>query len=776
MIRNSHWILLCMVASFSAAAEEHDADSGGAALVPTASEAQQASAVAQALDEMTISSRNADDPHSRTELGKLTEATPISGTTVSADTLEHLQLVNNLLELGKRVPGISMVRNMRIPDGGKLYTENRIDGMRAIATNTSVLDEIDGANIDHIDVITGPGSALYGSGALGGTISVVTRQPPEAFKAKISQEFGSWGFNRSQGNVGTTFADGRIGVLLDGSTMDNDGWRRNHAADNQDAAAEHKYGEAFRAVVRLTDTTKLNVGLDQLHYDYRWAGGLRMSKFNQDWRQVEAGTYGQYVDDYATRSISVQQMLGDSAELKIAYARRTDDGINNGNGGSGGANSVICDDGSTANNTSIAAGKTVRCSVVNQGVWIAGNAFVPGKMTNATVTNTIKVTNVVLESTTALLRKEFDLAKSTLYLGMDYYTVATDSVTYNNVYNALQAQAGYWAQGTLASAGTMARERNATPYIHYEFSPLDKLRFHIGERFDRVTYATDDRASANKNVAKTYTAQIMKTGVTYDLTPSHLLWGNWSESFNPPAISTLLSSAAGGVTTLAANLAPEHSDTYEIGLRGEFEKIRVHYDVALYHTANHGFVVARECTAAEKTALNGGSLCNINENAGELTAKGLESTWSWAANAWMDFGATYTYSEAYFNKYVTKAFDFSGNSYQAMPRNRLNLRVAVKPAPGWMVELEGDHLSKYYVDNQNSSSYARPDLFNVRASYRSNDWSFWLHALNITDRTYATRVGYSTIAGQSVLAASAGQGNAGSYTPLTIRVGASYEF
>lgn len=102
----------------------------------------------------------------------------ISGATVGKDEIEHLQLVNNLLELGKRVPGISMVRNMRIPDGDKLYTENRIDGMRAVSTNTSVFDEADMANIDRIDVITGPGSALHGSGALGGTIQPV--YPPAA--------------------------------------------------------------------------------------------------------------------------------------------------------------------------------------------------------------------------------------------------------------------------------------------------------------------------------------------------------------------------------------------------------------------------------------------------------------------------------------------------------------------------------------------------------------------------------------------------------------------
>src|SRR5450830_271824 len=134
------------------------------------------------LESMTITAKKSDDPHTRTELGKLTEATPMSGATVTAEELEHLQLVNNLLELGKRVPGISMVRNMRIPDGGKLYTENRIDGMRTIATNTSVLDEIDGANIDHIDVITGPGSALYGSGSLGARLMFLRVSPLKLLK------------------------------------------------------------------------------------------------------------------------------------------------------------------------------------------------------------------------------------------------------------------------------------------------------------------------------------------------------------------------------------------------------------------------------------------------------------------------------------------------------------------------------------------------------------------------------------------------------------------
>lgn len=731
---------------------------------PTAKKAEPKAKVQENrfLEEMVVSADSDKPVQQRTELGKLNEYTPISGAVVSEEQIEHLQLVNNLLELGKRVPGISMVRNMRIPDGGKAYTESRIDGMRATALNTSVLDGVDAANIERIEVITGPASALYASGALGGTISVFTRQPPRDFGAKLSQEVGSWGFKRTQGNVGTSVADGRFAFIVTGSTMDNDGWRKTSAAADQNAAEEHKNGNAVKLLFRPTETTKITVDYDQLHYDYRWAGTLRMTKFDQDWRQSEAGTYGKAIDNYTTQSVRLLQMIGERGELTLAYGQVSDDTTGYGGAGSGGANNVICDD-TGALAAPLAAGKTVKCRAVNN---------------SAAVTNTLKNGNTTNKTTTALFRQEFDFAKMSLYVGTDMYQITTDSATYNNVFNALQAQAGQWAKGTVSSLGSVTVQEENTPFVHVEFSPLDKLRFHIGERFSKVTNKVDDRTAANKDVQMTVKDNVTRSGVTYDLNQSHVIWGNVAETFNPAATSTLLDSSAKGTAgnTIGANLAPEKALTNEIGFRGRFEDIGLHYDVALYHTDNKGFVVARDCIAAEQTALNKGAACTVNENAGELTASGLESMFAWAAKPWLDVGATYTFSRAYYNSYKTKTVDYSGNSYQSMPLQRLNLRVAVKPAPGWQVELEGDYISSYYVDTANSGTYSRPDIYSLRASHRGKDWSFWLHALNLTNQKYATRVGYSTIAGLSQLAASAGQGNAGSYTPLNLRAGVSYKF
>lgn len=732
-------------------------------LVGTAS-AQQADDASKTLGKVVVTGEQQKDVQERTELGKLTPATPISGAVVSQEQFEHLHLVNNLLELAKRVPGISMIRNMRIPDGGKLYTENRIDGMRATSTNTSALDEISSADIERIEVITGPASALYGSGALGGTISTYLLQPPREFAARVSQEAGSAGLFRSQGNIGTSTADGRFGFIVTGSKLDADGWRQSNAQAAKDAAEEHKDGVSFRGLVRPTDSTRIGFGLSSVKYDYRWAGPLNMARFGQDWRQTEAGTYGQYIDAYQTSSIRLQQLIGGSGELTLAFARTSDDQTNNGNGGSGGSNNVICDDTSALG--PLAAGTTVKCRAVNAN--------------SATSTNTIKVAGSVVKTSVAMYRHDFALGKTTAYVGAEKVESRSDSTTFNNVFKARDAQSGAWSRGTISSLGSITDTNETTPFVHVEFSPLDKFRFHVGERFGKIDYRVDDRTATNRDIGMTRKGAVKRLGVTYDLDPTHLVWANWGETFNPQSTGSLVNSATVGTAgnVIGAVLTPERGVTKEIGFRGRFDKAALQYDVTLYHANTNGFNTTRNCTAAEQASFNAGAACTMNEAAGRLATRGVESMLNWEAAKWLDLGATYTHSEAYFTDFKTTATDFTGKYYQAMPKHKLNLRAGFKPAPGWLVELEGDYISSYFVDNTNlQGTYTRPILYSLRSSYKQNNWSFWAHVINLTDREYATRVQLSTIAGQSnVLSSQAGHGNAGSYAPRTLRVGVSYNF
>jgi iron complex outermembrane receptor protein len=437
----------------------------------------------------------------------------------------------------------------------------------------------------------------------------------------------------------------------------------------------------------------------------------------------------------------------------VAHTRIADDGINNGNGGSDGANNVICDDDS-ARNAPIPTGKTVKCHAVNNN--------------SAAVTNTIKQSTVSTETTLAMFRQEFAFAKTTAYLGMEVVDISDDSTTYGNRCNALQAQAGHWAKGAMTATGQgdLTRTRETTPFVHIEFSPTERLRLHLGERFGKIDYNVDDRSADNNDVVMTRKGDVLRMGATCELNKDHLVRANWGETFNPQSTRSLNNSDPVGTANnvVGRALSPERGLTKEIGFRGLLRKLGLRYDLTLFDAYSDGFIITRDCTAAEQTAFNGRAACTLYDAAGKLALRGLESTFSWAVTPWLDLGATYKNAHVWFKDYKTTTFDYSGKDYRAAPRHKLNLRIGVKPAPGWLVELEGDHISKYYVDNTNDyGTYQRRDLFSLRASYRTKAWTFWLHALNLTDQKYATRVSLSTIAGvRNVLAASAGQGKSGS--------------
>jgi outer membrane receptor protein involved in Fe transport len=316
--------------------------------------------------------------------------------------------------------------------------------------------------------------------------------------------------------------------------------------------------------------------------------------------------------------------------------------------------------------------------------------------------------------------------------------------------------------------------------VHVEMSPIEPLRLHLGQRFGKIDYDVDDRTASNRDVKMTRKGDVLRLGATYELPRQHVLWAGWGETFNPQSTGSMLSSFA--VPTLnnviGRTLDPERGLTKEIGFRGLFADAALRYDVTLYDAESDGFIMTRDCSAGESDAFNGGLACTIYDAAGKVGARGVESMFTWSATSWLDVGATYTNQKVWFPDYKTTTFDYSGKTYQAAPRHKLNLRLGFKPAPGWLIELEGDHISKYFVDNTNDKgTYERPDLFNLRVSYRQKDWSYWLHGINLTDEQYATRVQLSRIGGVAdVLSSQAGQGNAGSYTPLTVRAGLSYTF
>lgn len=150
-----------------------------------------------------------------------------------------------------------------------LYLE---DGVPTRATgffNHNALYEVNLPQAGGVEVLKGPGTALYGSDAIAGVVNVRTRPAPAVPGADISLEGGSYGYQRLLLTGGSPFATG--GIRADLNLTRSTGWRDGADYDRQSGTVRWDYnaasGPTARTVVTGTHVDQHDVySLDQQAY------------------------------------------------------------------------------------------------------------------------------------------------------------------------------------------------------------------------------------------------------------------------------------------------------------------------------------------------------------------------------------------------------------------------------------------------------------------------------------------------------------------------------
>jgi len=93
--------------------------------------------------------------------------------------------------------------------------------------------------IERIEVIRGPGSVLYGAGAMAGVVNIVTRDPPRQLQTDLSASYGTKNTRILQLDNGAKIGD--LGYLIMASQNASDGWRENSACDGYNIAGKFDY-------------------------------------------------------------------------------------------------------------------------------------------------------------------------------------------------------------------------------------------------------------------------------------------------------------------------------------------------------------------------------------------------------------------------------------------------------------------------------------------------------------------------------------------------------
>lgn len=101
------------------------------------------------------------------------------------------------------------------------------------------LSWISADDIERIEVVRGPNSALYGANAVGGVINIITKQPPTKMVTSSSTSYGSWHTSISRVENGASLKS--FDYLLSAKFLDSDGERDNSSCQNYEFNEKFKY-------------------------------------------------------------------------------------------------------------------------------------------------------------------------------------------------------------------------------------------------------------------------------------------------------------------------------------------------------------------------------------------------------------------------------------------------------------------------------------------------------------------------------------------------------
>ena len=190
--------------------------------------AQEVTTVSEQLDDVVITATGT--PHTLKNV-------PVQTEIISRKQIEQLGAASfedilSQLSAGFDFNAGDMGSQMTLNGLGNNYILIMIDGKRLNGDNggENDLGRIDPHNIDHIEIVKGAGSALYGSDAIAGVVNIITRRhDDQALYLENTTRGGSYMDLRQHNSIG--FSIGKLTSLTTFQIQHTDGWQNTSEED-----------------------------------------------------------------------------------------------------------------------------------------------------------------------------------------------------------------------------------------------------------------------------------------------------------------------------------------------------------------------------------------------------------------------------------------------------------------------------------------------------------------------------------------------------------------
>ncbi len=629
------------------------------------------------------------------------EETPKAETAATVDALSDSEIratkPAHPAEVLARVPGVHVnvtngeghmtaIRQPLTTSPLYLFLEDGVPTRSTGFFNHNALYEVNIPQAGGVEVLKGPGTALYGSDAIGAVVNVLTRPAPLQPEAELSVEGGGHGWGRMLASAGNGWDSG--GVRGDLNLTHTDGWRDATDYDRQSGTVRLDSfldsGATVKTVLAMSNIDQQTAGSSRLQADDYYNNPTR-NYTPISYREVEA----------ARLSVAYEKELVDAALSVTPYLR---------------SNSM-----ELLPNWSL--------------------SYDP---------NVYETTN---ESYGALLkyRQDFAPLRSRVIVGLDIDHSPGDYIEHA-ITPTLAADFRTYESYTLGAVNYDydVSYTGLAPYIHGEISPLERLRLSAGLRYDTATYDYDNHLTPlttgphqrPASIEIDYDHLSPKLGATYAFSDSLNGFASYRHAFRVPSEGQLFRQ---GSALNTVGLDPVKVDSYEIGVRGKL-LAETQYEVSVYRMSKKDDILNYRDPITSATE---------SVNAGETLHRGVEVALATPLSKRVTLDVAWSYAKHTYEEWLAATsagnVDFSGKEMESAPRIVASTRLSWRPAfmAGGRLEAEWERLGEYWMDQANTQKYKGHSLYNLRGDYPlSKALGVYARVMNLTDERYATAAAY----------------------------------
>ena len=563
--------------------------------------------------------------------------------------------------------------------GVRLY----VDGIPAtMPDGQGQTSNIDLGSLDHIEVLGGPFSALYGNSS-GGTILTTTKEG----QGRDSIELGYSGGSHNKGRADVVLQGGADQVgepsyVVSSSYFDTDGYR--------DHSGARKVLSNAKLTWDLDDGSKINWLLNHVDINADDPQGLSRAQWKANPKQVNDAK-----NQYDVRKEINQTQTG------LNWLKPLDDHNE--------IYSMIY-----AGHREVTQYQSIPKAAQNNPRHAGGVIDFERDFYGADLRWTGK-----------------DLLPNTrISAGLAYDAMNEDRQGYEN----------FDANNNFGVKGNLRRDEkntlwNLDPYLQASWNFLPTWRIDTGLRYSNVHYESKDHYMAAGNGDDSgqtdYKKVLPSAALTWEITPQVSTYASYSKGFETPTFTEMAYPTV-GTSGINFALKPSSSDNYELGVKSQNRL--GNFTAAIFQSNTKDDIVSAGTVDGRATF----------QNADKTLRQGVELSWNQKIWRELTAQASYSYLDATFDADIRNADPKkvvkSGNAIPGVAENQAYVSLGWQPETGFNAGVDVRYMDKIYVDDLNTDTAPSYTVTSANIGYvwKNNNWKVRSYARvdNLFDKDY----------------------------------------